>query len=103
MIHFRSHFLLDFRYHLFHNPYLLDIYTFLFYLFDFLIFITNILYTIKINVNLDFLIDIADALANTFINEYQNCYGDSLNCLYFVILTCKKQQLNINEYKLLGI
>ena len=60
---------------------------------------TNILYTIKINVNLDFLIDIADALANTFINEYQNCYGDSLNCLYFVILTCKKQQLNINELR----
>ena len=59
----------------------------------------NILYGNKIYFNFDFFISIVEALEKVYINDYQNCYDESINCLYIVILTCRNQQSNINELR----
>ena len=60
---------------------------------------TNMLYGSKRYFNFDFFINIIDALAKVYINDYINCYNESILCLFIIITTCRKQQSNINELR----
>ena len=59
----------------------------------------NILYVKKIYFNFDFFISIVEAIEKVYINDYQNCYEESINCLFLIILTCQNQQSHINELR----
>ena len=59
----------------------------------------NILYKLEFSVNMPFLIDILDIIAKTLFNDYENCYNICIQCLYFIVDTCKKQNLNINDLR----